>query len=137
MATHRARDPRSNTDDLIAIDAAPDLEIAAEPGAESGAGLEAPDTAGQTAKTVAPAPRTASGGRPFRHHEIPFGDGKLILDRDGSIRTMATDGSVTASWQPDDPEWSRHAIRFGLRPSASGGSSIPGHPPQRAKRPRT
>jgi hypothetical protein len=100
--------------------------------------VENPPATGEAVKpTPATATRTAAGGHPFRRHEIPFGDGKLILEHDGSIRTVAADGSVTATWQPDDPEWSRHAIRFGLRPSAAGSSSVPGHPPQRAKRPRT
>ena len=131
MAITRKARP-SATDDLILTDAerAATTSAAIEPVTDAGAAASA-------VPTPATVPRTAAGGHPFRRHEIPFGDGKLILDHDGSIRTVAADGSVTATWQADDPEWSRHAIRFGLRPSAAGGSSVPGHPPQRAKRPRT
>jgi hypothetical protein len=146
MAITRKARP-SATDDLILTDAerAATTSAAIEPVTDAGAAasavptpVENPEASGEAVKpTPATAPRTAAGGHPFRRHEIPFGDGKLILDHDGSIRTVAADGSVTATWQADDPEWSRHAIRFGLRPSAAGGSSVPGHPPQRAKRPRT
>jgi hypothetical protein len=145
MAITRKARP-SATDDLILTDAerAATMPAAIEPLTDAGADtsaaptpVENPPATGEVAKpTPSTAPRTAAGGHPFRRHEIPFGDGKLILEHDGSIRTVAADGSVTATWQPDDPEWSRHAIRFGLRPSAAGGSSVPGHPPQRAKRPR-
>jgi hypothetical protein len=123
--------PDSIAADLIALDAEPGVELAADAATEP---TEEPAQAGQPKS--GPAPRTASGGHPFRHHEIPMGDGKLVLDREGSIRSIAADGSVTASWEPDDPEWDRYAIRFGLRPSSAGGSSVPGHPPLRAKRPR-
>ena len=121
MPSARTSKPTSTADDMIKIDAEPAVEIPAE--------AEKPK--------AGPAPRTASGGHPFRHHEIPMGDGKLVLDREGSIRSIAADGSVTATWEPDDPEWDRYAIRFGLRTSGAGGSSVPGHPPQRAKRPRS
>ena len=141
MPISRTKQDLPGAKGLILADAAPSVEAGAEASADPG--LEptdkkppATDEPGQASKAVAgTAPRTASGGHPFRHHEIPLGDGKLVLDREGSIRNVAADGSVTATWQPDDPDWSRHAIRFGLRPSA-GGSPIPGHPPQRAKRPR-
>ena len=146
MAITRKARP-SATDDLILTDAerAATMPAAIEPVTDAGTAASAEanpvenhEASGEAVKpTPATAPRTAAGGHPFRRHEIPFGDGKLILEHDGSIRTVAADGSVTATWQPDDPEWSRHAIRFGLRPSAAGGSSVPGHPPQRAKRPRT
>ena len=145
MAITRKARP-SATDDLILTDAerAATMPAAIESVTDAGTAasaeatpVENPEASGEAVKpTPATAPRTAAGGHPFRRHEIPFGDGKLILEHDGSIRTVAADGSVTATWQPDDPEWSRHAIRFGLRPSAAGGSSVPGHPPQRAKRPR-
>jgi hypothetical protein len=146
MAITRKARP-SATEDLILTDAERHAtgptatEVVPDAGAEESVVPAPAADAVATAEAAKPAagtaPRTASGGHPFRRHEIPFGDGKLILDHDGSIRTLAADGSVTATWQPDDSEWSRRAIRFGLRPSADGGSSVPGHPPQRAKRPRT
>jgi len=79
-----------------------------------------------------PAPRAGS----FRRHEVALDDGKLVLDRDGSISRIAADGSVTATWQADDPEWPRYAIRFGLRPGAGSEGAIPGRPPRRVKPPR-
>ena|GEM_PF-3139203 len=140
MPAARTSKPASTADDMIKLDE-PVVEIPAEATAEPTAPAEpvvpAEEPAPADKPKAAPAPRTASGGHPFRHHEIPMGDGKLVLDREGSIRSIAADGSVTASWEPDDPEWDRYAIRFGLRPGGAGGSSVPGHPPQRAKRPRT
>ena len=131
MPSARTSKPTSTADDMIKIDAEPAVEIPAEAVAETEKPAEAEKP------KAGPAPRTASGGHPFRHHEIPMGDGKLVLDREGSIRSVAADGSVTGTWEPEDPEWDRYAIRFGLRPSGVGGNSVPGHPPQRAKRPRT
>jgi hypothetical protein len=145
VSAYRTSKPASTADDMIKIAVEPDVEIPAE--ATSGAEADpeatveptapAEETAQAEKPKAAPAPRTASGGHPYRHHEIPMGDGKLVLDREGSIRSIAADGSVTATWEADDPEWDRYAIRFGLRTSGAGGSSVPGHPPQRAKRPRT
>ncbi|HEY5486210.1 MAG TPA: hypothetical protein VIK06_01055 [Candidatus Limnocylindrales bacterium] len=135
MSAYRTSKPASTADDMIKIAAEPDVEIPTEATAEPTVPAEEPAQADKP--KAAPAPRTASGGHPFRHHEVPMGDGKLVLDREGSIRSIAADGSVTAAWEPDDPEWDRYAIRFGLRPGGAGGSSVPGHPPQRARRPRS
>jgi len=79
-----------------------------------------------------PAPRIGS----FRRHEVALDDGKLVLDRDGSISRLAADGSVTATWPADDPEWPRYAIRFGLKPGAGAEDAVPSRPPQRQTRPR-
>lgn len=43
-------------------------------------------------------------------------DGVLRLHGDGAIDHLDAAGGVVGSWQPDDPEWPRYAIRFGVRP---------------------
>ncbi|MEO6577520.1 MAG: hypothetical protein ABIO99_01285 [Candidatus Limnocylindria bacterium] len=53
----------------------------------------------------------------YRHHELALADGvKLVLRTDGSIHQLDAKGTETSSWVPDDPEWSVHALRFGLQP---------------------
>ena len=126
MPGARTDAPKSLAGDMIAIDAEALVESQADT-------VDAASAAPGPVKTAAP--RTASGGHPFRHHEISLGDGKLVLDRDGSIKHVGPDGEVTATWQPDDPEWSRYALRFGLQPGG-GGNAVPLRPPQQPKRPR-
>lgn len=59
----------------------------------------------------------AGGGRHFKHREIELPEGgKLVLRGDGSIVQTDSAGETVASWKPDDDEWGRHAIRFGLHP---------------------
>ena len=86
------------------------------------------------ASTLPPGPTPRLGS--FRRHEVALEEGKLVLDRDGSISRVAADGSVTSTWQADDPEWPRYAIRFGLRPGAGAEDAVPSRPPRRQPRPR-
>ena len=59
----------------------------------------------------------ASRRRRFRRRELDLADGsRLVLKADGSIDHVDDGGDTKQSWTPDDPEWPRHAIRFGLRP---------------------
>ena len=56
-------------------------------------------------------------GRRFKRRELQLADGgRLVLDADGSIVQLDGDGARTHAWEPADPEWARHAIRFGLYP---------------------
>ena len=65
----------------------------------------------------APAPVPASPPRRFRHREIDQADGtRLVLGADGRIVHLDAEGATTGSWAPDDPDWPRLALRFGLRP---------------------
>jgi hypothetical protein len=41
-----------------------------------------------------------------------------VLDTDGSIVRIDAAGTATQTWQPEDPDWARHALRFGVRPQA-------------------
>ncbi|HEY3336726.1 MAG TPA: hypothetical protein VGK16_15970 [Candidatus Limnocylindrales bacterium] len=56
--------------------------------------------------------------RTFRPRRLPLPDGEyLALRADGTIQHLDRDGSVSASWTPDDPAWGSRAIRFGLHES--------------------
>jgi len=60
----------------------------------------------------APAPRT----RRYRRREIALPGGeKLVMFVDGTLTRLGADGNREHTWAPGDPEWSRLAIRFGLR----------------------
>ena len=62
---------------------------------------------------------TAKSGR-RRRRELQLADGgRIVLNADRSIDHVADDGTTVQSWTPDDPEWARSAIRFGLRPQES------------------
>jgi hypothetical protein len=64
--------------------------------------------------------RTVSPGRQFKNREIEIAEGvKLVLHADGSISQVDGPGEVVQRWAADDPEWPRHAIRFGLVPQPS------------------
>ena len=64
-----------------------------------------------------PLPSPAAHGRRFKRRELQLADGgRLVLDADGSIAQLDGDGNQTHAWEPADPEWARHAIRFGLYP---------------------
>lgn len=53
----------------------------------------------------------------FRRRQIELGDGvKLVLHGNGAITQLDAAGEATAQWAVDDPDWARHAIRFGLQP---------------------
>ena len=69
------------------------------------------------ASTRPASPGPAAHGRRFRHRELELPDGsKLVLNADGSIAQLGSDGSRTHEWASTDPEWASHAIRFGLFP---------------------
>jgi len=64
-----------------------------------------------------PAPSTAAHGRRYKRRELQLAEGgTLVLGTDGSIAQHDTEGTLAHMWAPDDPEWARHAIRFGLYP---------------------
>jgi hypothetical protein len=64
--------------------------------------------------------RAGSAGRRFRRHELELAEGgKLVLHTDGSISQVDGQGQDVAKWAVDDPDWPRHAIRFGLLPQPS------------------
>ena len=59
--------------------------------------------------------RAVSPGHRFKRREIGLVEGgKLVLHTDGSISQVDGQGEVVKNWVADDPEWPRHAIRFGL-----------------------
>ncbi len=59
----------------------------------------------------------ARGRRKFKRRELRLADGSsLVLAADGSINHVAGDGTTTQSWAPDDADWPRQALRFGVRP---------------------
>jgi hypothetical protein len=59
----------------------------------------------------------AAAARRFRHREIELAEGgKFVLRGDGSITQTDATGETVATWALSDPEWARHAIRFGLQP---------------------
>lgn len=72
-------------------------------------------------KQPPPSPETskpsAPHGRRFRQRELDLADGgRLVLKADGSISQVDDAGTSTHTWEPADPEWASHAIRFGLFP---------------------
>jgi len=76
-------------------------------------------TAAQPSPSAAaqPSPSTAAHGRRFKHRELDLADGgKLVLKADGSISQVDASGAPTQTWDPADPDWASHAIRFGLFP---------------------
>ena len=79
-------------------------------------GAAAPD-AGESPAAAQPSPSTAAHGRRFKHRELDLADGgKLVLKADGSISQVDASGAPTQTWDPADPNWASHAIRFGLFP---------------------
>ena len=70
------------------------------------------------AKGTRHAPAVSPGHR-FKRRELELDGGKLILHTEGSISQVDGQGEVVGKWGMDDPEWSRHAIRFGLLPQPS------------------
>lgn len=96
----------------------------------------APSSAASAGPTQPP-PVTAARGRRFKHRELDLADGgKLVLRTDGSISQVDAAGAPTQTWDPADPDWASHAIRFGLFPQdatvAPTGRFIEGmRPPRR------
>ncbi len=67
-----------------------------------------------------PARAPAGRRRRYKPRELELGDGgRLTLRSDGTIVEVDGTAQAVGSWTPDDPEWARHAIRFGLRPQDS------------------
>lgn len=79
---------------------------------------EAAVSAADQGRVVASEPkrtRAVSPGHRFKRREIDLVEGgKLALHTDGSISQIDGQGEVVKKWVSDDPEWPRHAIRFGL-----------------------
>lgn len=77
------------------------------------------------------------GRRRFKRRELRLADGgSLVLTTAGSIDQLAADGTTTHSWAPDDADWPRQAIRFGVRPQGAtvtppGRQPSAMHPPRR------
>ena len=70
----------------------------------------------------------------FRPRTLDLGDGgTLLLRGSGEIEHRGPDGATVATWSPGDPEWPRHAIRFGLQEThatvAPTGRYVPGTKP--------
>ena len=62
-------------------------------------------------------PQPAAAARRFRRREIVLAEGgKFVLRGDGSITQTDAAGETVGSWALGDPDWARHAIRFGLQP---------------------
>jgi hypothetical protein len=54
--------------------------------------------------------------RRYRRREVALAGGaRLVLAADGTLTRFDAEGTPEHSWTPDDPEWPRLAIRFGLR----------------------
>jgi hypothetical protein len=62
-------------------------------------------------------PRPPAAERRFRRREIVLAEGgKFVLRGDGSITQTDAAGETVGTWALGDPDWARHAIRFGLQP---------------------
>jgi hypothetical protein len=60
------------------------------------------------------------GRRRFKRRELTLADGgSLVLTAGGSIDHVADDGTTSHYWAPDDADWPRQAIRFGVRPQGA------------------
>jgi hypothetical protein len=78
--------------------------------------------------------RAATPGHRFKRRELTLAEGgKLVLNPNGSIGLVDGEGAVTQTWAAGDPEWPRHAIRFGLLPQPS--TTVP--PDTRVRAPKT
>lgn len=56
--------------------------------------------------------------RRFKPRRVPLPDDEqLVLHENGTIEHTDPAGLVKQAWSPNDPDWPRHAIRFGLRPA--------------------
>lgn len=79
--------------------------------------------------------RTTPEGRgAFRPRQLKLADGgSLVITASGSIDQRSDDGTTTHSWAPDDPDWARQALRFGIQPQSA---TVAPHGRSRATRPR-
>ena len=58
--------------------------------------------------------------RKFRRRELKQADGgSLVLATSGSITQVAPDGTTIRTWELDDADWARQALRFGVRPEGT------------------
>jgi hypothetical protein len=72
----------------------------------------------------------------YRRRTLSLPDGvSLVLTGDGTVLRLAADGSREAAWAPDDPEWPKVAIRFGLH-AESATISPPGRFVEATRPPR-
>jgi hypothetical protein len=72
-------------------------------------------------KVASPDPgATPAQGRPhFKRRELRLADGaSFVLMADGTIDLVGSDGKTTQSWSPDDDDWPRQALRFGVHPQS-------------------
>jgi hypothetical protein len=68
-------------------------------------------------RDTTPATRPATTAGRFRPHTLTLPDGgRLVIRVDGQIERLDADGTTAETWRPDDPDWPRWALRFGLRP---------------------
>jgi hypothetical protein len=108
--------PTAKSGPRVAAKPAPAAKPAAKPGPKTAA-KPAPKPAAQPAPAWPPTVPVVR--RKFKRHEIALGDGgKLVLETDGSIVRLDAAAEATQTWQPEDPDWARHALRFGVRPQA-------------------
>ncbi len=103
--------------------AAPKAAPKVAPTAAKAAPKAAPKATARATGKVKAAPQVRSKPSSLAHrhrykrHEIALAEGgKLVMDSDGSIVRLDGSGKAAQTWQPDDPEWERHALRFGVRP---------------------
>lgn len=76
----------------------------------------------------------ARGRRRFKRRELRLPDGgTLVLNTGGSIDHLMDDGTTQHSWAPDDADWPRQALRFGLH--AQRATVTPAGPQGRETRP--
>ena len=79
--------------------------------------LNPPQSSSPQSSPTQSSPSPAAHGRRFKRRELQLAEGgKLVLGADGSITQLDADGKPTETWAPSDPDWARHAIRFGLYP---------------------
>ncbi|HEY4189816.1 MAG TPA: hypothetical protein VGM28_05315 [Candidatus Limnocylindrales bacterium] len=58
---------------------------------------------------------TTKPRRKYKSRRIELADGEgLLLRPDGTIEHRDRAGDPIRTWAPDDPDWARPAIRFGL-----------------------
>ena len=64
-----------------------------------------------------PSGTPARSKRRFKPRELRLADGsRLVLTTGRSIDQVADDVTTIQSWAPEDADWPREAIRFGLHP---------------------
>jgi outer membrane biosynthesis protein TonB len=98
------------------VAAAAKAATAAKPKAAPASGTK-PARAARSTLPEQTRPAPSGHGHRFKRREIDLADGeKLVLNADGSIGHVDPAGQTKQTWTSDEPEWARHAIRFGLFP---------------------